>query len=119
MKAEQIERAFQIIEGVAARGERCPTNDQFTPAGVLGVLAREGRIRIAVYAHNFRVVTILVGPHKGKTTMRQSSSGPPYVVIDKGGRHGTRYGTHASRAERLAGRNEPSPPRLLSKDELR
>lgn len=120
MKQETLDRAFAAIEEAAAKGERCPTNDQLPGNNPLGVLARDGRVRIEVFAQNWRVVTILDGPHKGKHTLQPKTNSPPYVVIDKGGRHGSRYGTHAQRQARLQREGRaPSAPRLLSKEDLR
>lgn len=77
---------FDHIAAVAARGERCPFNEQM-PAGLLPRLARAGKIRIEVFRHNWRVVTILQGEHAGKTTAHDTSmsaGSKPYVVIDAG-----------------------------------
>lgn len=82
-----IERDFALLEAAAAAGERCP---QSRPHGPLnpastGHLAREGRIRVEIFAHNWRVVTIMDGPHKGKQTMATPHKGSekPYKVIYK------------------------------------
>lgn len=75
---------FERIEAIAVNGERCPFNEAL-PAGGLSALARAGKIRIEVFRHNWRVVTILVGPHAGIKTMQDPYIGPnakPYVVID-------------------------------------
>jgi hypothetical protein len=122
MKEEALERAFALIEEAAAKGERCPQNDQLGNYGLVPELARRGRIKIEVFAHNWRVATILTGPHAGKHTLLHKGKSPPYVVIDHNGRHGSKAGTHEQRMARLraeAGVREPSAPRLLTKDELR
>lgn len=75
---------FEKMQGIAARGERCPFNEAL-PTGGLSDLARAGRIRIEVFRHNWRVVTILTGQYAGKQTMRDPALLPdakPYVVID-------------------------------------
>ena len=68
-----LDRAFDILERAAVNGERCPCARG--PNKISGItnkaiitLARTGRIFIEVSAHNWRRVTILTGPHKGKST---------------------------------------------------
>lgn len=82
-----LDRDFKLIEEAATKGERCP---QTQPHGPLqhassGSLARAGRIRIEIFAHNWRVATIMQGPHKGKQTLRSPYKGTqkPYRVIYK------------------------------------
>ena len=75
---------FERIEEIAVKGERCPFNEAL-PAGGLGALARAGKIRVEVFRHNWRVVTILVGPHAGAKTQMDpyiKTGSKPYVVID-------------------------------------
>ena len=111
---QAIEDAWALVQEAAAAGLRCPTNDHFkSNGGALRELAYQGRIRIKVYAHNWRVVEIMEGPHAGKSTMRAPTSGPPYRVIDK---DRSRL-THET-GERHQ-RGEPSLPRLLTREELK
>jgi hypothetical protein len=82
---ERKDAVFALVEASAARGDRCPTNADlpFGCKNALPALAREGKIRIEVYSRNWRVVTILVGPHRGKKTKAPPVGvGEPYVVID-------------------------------------
>jgi hypothetical protein len=83
----QLASAFAILESVAAEGKRCPQNHPDGPikTATYSTLARAGRIRVEIYAHNWRVVTIMEGPHKGKSTARSPHRGSskPYKVIDK------------------------------------
>jgi len=71
-----LNQALAAIEAAAVAGERCPVTAREgvdgLPAGATTVLAREGRIRIEVYPHNWRVIEILKGPNAGKRT-----KGPP------------------------------------------
>lgn len=64
-----LDKAFSALEAAAAKGERCPQN---SPDGIISddisELARLGRVRSEIFAHNWRVVTILTGPHAGKKT---------------------------------------------------
>lgn len=88
IKQEILDRTFFIVEAAADKGERCP---QSPPMGMLnsaalGALAREGRLRIEIFMHNYRVVTIMDGPHKGKQTLPPPAgkgSGRPYKIIYK------------------------------------
>ncbi|MCC8949302.1 hypothetical protein H8A97_30425 [Bradyrhizobium sp. Arg62] len=77
--------AFAMLEQAAAGGLRCPVSrtggltSQLTSG-----LARAGKIRIDVYPHNWRVVTILTGQHAGKTTAPPpNSKWRPYLTIQK------------------------------------
>jgi hypothetical protein len=84
-----LSRLFKHLEICAATGARCP---QSLPHGPLtksqnqgiGVLARRGRIKVDIYAHNWRVVTMCDGPHFGKSTaMPPYSCGGPYKTIQR------------------------------------
>lgn len=78
--------AFAMLEAAAASGARCPKSgtDGLTSQLTAG-LARAGKIRIDVYPHNWRVVTILTGPHAGKTTEpAPNKAWRPYLTIEKG-----------------------------------
>lgn len=83
--AEVLDREFALLESAAANGERCPQSVPHGPlnSSVTGALARSGRIRIEIFAHNWRVVTLLDGPHKGKQTMPTPHKGSrrPYKTI--------------------------------------
>lgn len=78
--------AFAMLERAAIAGERCPiTGTGGLTSGLTTVLASEGKIRIEIYPHNFRRVTILVGPNAGKTTADPPNKNwRPYKVIEKG-----------------------------------
>ncbi len=83
----EVEWAFIAIERAAVAGERCPLNGTHgvTKYAVLA-LAKAGRIRIDIYAHNWRVVTILTGPNAGKTTAKPLlNTRHPYVTVTKEG----------------------------------
>jgi hypothetical protein len=90
---------FDWLISLAREGKRCPTTDEMSRAlssrGLCGNvskqaptswLARAGKIRIRVYAKNWRVVEIAAGPFAGLETQ-----GPPnprwafYLVMDKAG----------------------------------
>jgi hypothetical protein len=80
-----LDKAFATLEAAAIAGERCP---QAPPHGNMRPeyprdLARAGRIKIEIYMHNWRVVTIMEGPNKGKHTLLPSRAGKPYRVIYK------------------------------------
>jgi hypothetical protein len=82
-----LDRNFALIEAAASKGDRCPQAKPFGPldAAAPAALARAGRIRIEVFMHNFRVVTMMDGPHKGKQTQAapKQGSGKPYKIIYK------------------------------------
>ena len=111
------ERAYTMIEQAAIHGDRCPFNDNMDATGRCFVpeLARTGRIRVEVYARNWRVVTLLTGEHKGKHTALPSFAtvGGPYVTIDRNGTH-----HHPRAAYATTKRQQPSKPRILRADEL-
>lgn len=80
-----IAEAFAILEGAAASGARCPiTGTNGLTSNLTGALARSGQIRIDVYPHNFRVVTIMTGPNAGKSTAPPpNTKWRPYLTIEK------------------------------------
>jgi hypothetical protein len=96
-----LESAFAQIEAAAVAGARCPFSEQVAGGSAsFGRLAREGRILVEVSMHNFRKVTILAGPNKGKHTAeppldRLGRRPKPYLVVDKNGtrRNGRRVDT--------------------------
>lgn len=87
-------RVFSLLVDAAIAGRRCPTADELeNAAGTYGriapiLLAEEGKIRIEVFAHNWRVVTICEGPHAGAKTAPPPGQREhqPYHVIEPGGR---------------------------------
>lgn len=97
-RLDAIERGYVEIERAAVAGERCPRNQGWgceagkyvlvggLQPGVTTVLARQGRIRIEIYPHNFRVVEILSGPHAGKRTAAPPDPRwRPYRIIARTG----------------------------------
>lgn len=79
---ERLEHDFRLLEEAAASGERCPMSNPHGPihSDSIGRLVSAKRIRSEVYRHNWRVVIILDGPHKGKSTAAPPSGGSPYLV---------------------------------------
>lgn len=74
-KLQSKDDVFALLLAAAIAGGRCPQSRPHGPIldpGLPAQLARDGKIRIEVYAHNWRRVTILVGEHAGKST-----AGPP------------------------------------------
>lgn len=82
-----LQSVFNALERAACAGVRCPVNDELsaTSRSAVPALAYRGLIRVEVYGHNYRVVEILDGPHKGKRTQAAPKGYRPYKVIDKGG----------------------------------
>jgi hypothetical protein len=79
----KMEQIFTLLEKAALAGARCVTNDQLPKGGQAAAreLARRGKIRIEVSGHNWRTVTILVGPNAGKSTARDPFGHRVYRVI--------------------------------------
>lgn len=77
--------SFAAVEIAAITEQRCPQNEPFGPlkSGVLTRLARAGRIKVEIYALNWRVVTILSGPHTGTRTKPAPRGAKPYKVVEK------------------------------------
>ncbi len=73
---ERLNECFAAIVAAALSGQRCPENGTLhVSGGFCGELAAQGRIKVEVFARNFRVATILTGPHAGLKT-----APPPYKV---------------------------------------
>ena len=81
--AQKIQKSFEIIEAAAVKGERCPMNWDLPIMYAVGVLAREGKIKSEISGHNYRQVTILVGPNAGKSTAPDPSMARIWMVIGK------------------------------------
>jgi len=115
---ENLDRAFEILCACADKGQRCPPASghaahSFLKSAHTSALAKQGKIRIEVFAHNWRVITILVGPHKGKHTELSPYAGAkkPYQIIDARGAVFTGRNIPADRGAQR--RRQPwSPPRL-------
>jgi hypothetical protein len=74
-KLQSADEVFALLQAAAIAGERCPQSRPHGPIvdpSMTTRLAREGKIKVEIYAHNWRRVTILVGEHAGKAT-----AGPP------------------------------------------
>lgn len=82
LSATRVEAHFRLLEAAAAAGERCPQSNPHGPMSSesIAALIEAGRIKSEVYAHNWRVVTILDGPHKGRKTAPPPAGGSPYLV---------------------------------------
>ena len=85
-KIDDLDGTFALLEATAIKNERCPQNYPHGPltTSIITALARAGRIKVEVFARNWRVVTIMDGPHRGKRTkLAPGNAGPPYKVIYK------------------------------------
>ena len=111
---QKINASFAIIECAAANGERCPMNWDLPISSAPGHLAREGKIRIDISGHNYRQVTILVGPYAGKSTSPDPSGALPWMVVAKiTTRNGVPW-TAAQRRKDTAERREAARQRRLN-----
>lgn len=111
-----LNQAFAAIEAAAVAGERCPVTAregiEGLPNGATTALARKGRIRIEVYAKNWRVAEILKGPNAGKRTKAPPNpEWRPYLTMGV-----ETIRTERDDAPRTA--SSPSAPRTLSREEL-
>ena len=89
-KKSRMEKDFDLIVEAALKGERCPKTYPHGPimTGSIGKLYTLGFIRSEVYAGNFRVIKILWGTHKGKSTAPPPKGGKPYRVNGRDARRG-------------------------------
>jgi hypothetical protein len=80
--ADLLEKNFRLFKAAAVADERCPQNHPHGPvnSGAVSALIKAKRIRSEVYAKNYRVVTILTGQHKGKSTAPATPGESPYLV---------------------------------------
>lgn len=87
----EIERGFAEIVRCALAGERAPTNctmdnpNGTLRAGLTSELVRRRRIRVEVYAKNWRVIEIIQGEHTGRRTKEEPNGRQPYRVIPERG----------------------------------
>jgi hypothetical protein len=117
MNKQTPEETFRILEAAAVAGERCPmTHGGALNGGNVTQLAHAGRIRVEISGRNWRTVTILTGPNAGKSTAPNPDPRrrTAYLTIDKAGtrRNGKLINAGTST------RQQPSAPRLLSREEL-
>jgi hypothetical protein len=103
---------FERLVNTALQRQRCPMNDSGTGKRFKNLprLARAGFIRIEIFAHNFRRVTILVGPHTGLSTLSPRGNQKPWKIIDI-------YGTtnNGKPVADARGRQQPWAPKLSSR----
>lgn len=68
LSVNQLNEAFALLESAAAAGERCPQSRPHGPlhSAACSELARAGRIRVELYLHNWRVVTMMEGAAQGQ-----------------------------------------------------
>lgn len=84
-KGISLAEAFAMLERAAIAGARCPVSrSNGLTSQLTSDLARSGQIRIDVYPHNFRVVTIMTGPNTGKSTAPPpNKKWRPYLTIER------------------------------------
>jgi hypothetical protein len=108
-----LNETFKLLEECAAKGERCPISsgpDATIKSEHVSALAKSGKIFVEISSKNWRRVTILVGPRKGKSTA--SNPTPNARTYQTIGTEGTKvngkFVDHGA-----ASRRQPSAPRLL------
>lgn len=114
-----LDGAFAILECAAIANERCPVSSG-PDAGPLksyhiSALAKAGRIFVEISSKNWRRITILTGPHKGKSTAPSPHKGNRvYQTVGvEGSRVNGRLTDHGA-----SSRRQPSLPRFLTREEL-
>lgn len=77
------QKNYDLILASVIVGARAPQSKPFGPldSTETSALAKAGCIKIEIYAHNWRVITIMEGPHKGKHTQLPDPRGRPYKVV--------------------------------------
>jgi hypothetical protein len=112
-----IKAAFATVERAAAQGIRCPQNyTEGITSDALGALAGDGFISIEISGHNWRMVTVLKGPHAGKSTLADPTGGRVFKIIDADGMrmirkpHLERRRTYRPRKQVLYPRNSDDNP---------
>lgn len=83
-----LNNVFATLVAAARAGQRCPVTAREgvpgLPTGATSALARAGKIKVEVYAHNWRVVEILEGPHAGaRTAPCPHENRGPYLIIGR------------------------------------
>lgn len=86
LSQEYIDLAYEILVLAAIKGERCPANSHDgvdgIPDGATGALRAAGKIKVEIYARNYRVVEILTGPFAGKRTAPPPNPNlKPYLIL--------------------------------------
>lgn len=91
LSSNEIEQGYAEILKAALGNQRCPTTKSVdNPAGKLksGIttkLLAAGRIRVEIYAHNYRVIEIVGGPNAGaRTRAPDNKRWKPYKVLPRG-----------------------------------
>jgi len=110
-----IAAAFGLLSHAASEGRRCPTNGEVRGGhAMFRVLADAGKIKVGVYARNWRVVEIFVGPSAGCVTAPSPDFGAPYKVYG-----GTPAQIAAQDARRRRERVERAEAKKLRRAEAR
>lgn len=88
----RLDKVFSRMEAAAVASERAPQMQPHGPLSpednraVLALARVHGRLRIEIFAFNWRVITICDGAHAGKHTLLSPHKGNkrPYLTIQKG-----------------------------------
>lgn len=67
---DKIKQCFDAIVSAATAQppKRCPIGSSVFRSDLVHELVRSGDLKVEVYHHNYRRITILTGPHAGKST---------------------------------------------------
>lgn len=116
-----LDRAFARLEQIAAKGGRCPVTsgpdaDGSLASGQISALAKAGKIFVEISSRNWRRITILTGPHQGKSTAQNPDKHARvyHTVGVEGSRVNGKLTDHGA-----SSRQQPSAPRFLTASELK
>lgn len=85
-RKHRLDAAFATLVAAATAGSRCPENGTHGLSSTLvSELAHAGRVKVEVSGRNYRTVTILEGPAKGKQTAPDPAKARISKVVDAGG----------------------------------
>jgi hypothetical protein len=119
ISSERIEATFAVLEAAAIAGKRCPMSSRYADKGInsddVAALTAAGRIFIEISSRNWRRVTILTGPNKGKSTAPNPD--PKATVYQTVGVEGHKISGKLVDHETHK-RPKPSAPRPLTREEL-
>lgn len=104
-----LARTLAAVTRAAVAGARCPENEKYSDvtSDRLGVLARNGKIRIEISGRNYRQIFILAGPHKGARTAPNPHGHMIWKIVDRAGNRRLNIGDESIRHV------APSAPRVL------
>lgn len=75
--------AYALIHAAAIAGDRAPKNPELNGgSSTVRKLIDLGKIRVEIYAHNWRVFELIDGPDSGARTAEDPKGGGPHRVTE-------------------------------------